>query len=168
MTLSGPVRRTDGGTNVYVYFINSWTYILIYHRRNSISSLQPVKRRPRTTKSCRDYQGGTSTPRCGGPPLSKPFQSGIHYPHLQLRPTLLTPSSVGWPQNHSAHPTPNIGVLPRTRRAVWQGLPHLPINDQNQNQNNPPLSLLYGGVEGPPHIFFDIMLSHTDDIVTRP
>ena len=26
----------------------------------------------------------------------------------------------------------------------------------------------YGGVEGPPHIFFDIMLSHTDDIVTRP
>ena len=33
-----------------------------------------------------------------------------------------------------------------------------------------PLSwvVLYGGVEGPPHIFFDIMLSHTDDIVTRP
>ena len=28
--------------------------------------------------------------------------------------------------------------------------------------------LVYGGVEGPPHIFFDIMLSHTDDIVTRP
>ena len=26
----------------------------------------------------------------------------------------------------------------------------------------------YGGVEGPPHIFFDIMLSHTDDIITRP
>ena len=30
------------------------------------------------------------------------------------------------------------------------------------------LSVSYGGVEGPPHIFFDIMLSHTDDIVTRP
>ena len=26
----------------------------------------------------------------------------------------------------------------------------------------------YGGVEGPPHIFFDIMVSHTGDLVTRP
>ena len=26
----------------------------------------------------------------------------------------------------------------------------------------------YGGVEGPPHVFFNIMLSHTDDLVTRP
>ena len=30
------------------------------------------------------------------------------------------------------------------------------------------LVITYGGVEGPPHIFFDIMLSHTDDIITRP
>ena len=79
-TLAGPVWRTDGGTNVYVYSINSWMDILIYHRRNLISSLQLVKPRPRTTKSCRDYQGGTSTPRCGGPPLYEPSLSGIHYP----------------------------------------------------------------------------------------
>ena len=26
----------------------------------------------------------------------------------------------------------------------------------------------YGGVEGPPHIFFDIMVSHTGDLATRP
>ena len=30
------------------------------------------------------------------------------------------------------------------------------------------VAITYGGVEGPPHIVFDIMLSHTDDIVTRP
>ena len=102
-TLAGPVWRTDGGTNIYVYSINSWMDILIYHRRNLISSLQLVKPRPRTTKSCRDYQGGTSTPRCGGPPLYEPSLSGIHYPHLQLRQTLLPLSSVGWPQNASTH-----------------------------------------------------------------
>ena len=43
----------------------------------------------------RDYQGGTSTPRCGGSPLYELFRSGIHYPHLQLRPTPLPLSSVG-------------------------------------------------------------------------
>ena len=37
--------------------------------------------------------------------------SGIHYPHLQLRPTLLTPSSVGWPQNHSARTPPQDETL---------------------------------------------------------
>ena len=26
----------------------------------------------------------------------------------------------------------------------------------------------YGGVEGQPHIFFNIMLPHTDNLVTRP
>ena len=26
----------------------------------------------------------------------------------------------------------------------------------------------YGGVEGPPHMFFNIVLSHTDDLVTPP
>ena len=25
-----------------------------------------------------------------------------------------------------------------------------------------------GGVEGPPHIFFNILISHTNDLVTRP
>ena len=106
MTLAGPVWRTDSGTNVCVYFINFWTDTLKYHHRNLSLSLQPVEPRPHTTRSCRDYQGRTSTPCCGGPPFYIPFRSGTHYLHLQPRPTLLPLSSVGWPPNHSAYPIP--------------------------------------------------------------
>ena len=52
--------------------------------------------------------------------------------------------------------------------AAWFGTDRQIKQKCVNQQEDPCRVILYGGVEGPPHIFFDIMLSNTDDIVTRP
>ena len=80
-----------------------------------------MKPRPHTTRSCRNYQGKNSTPRCGGPLYLELFRGETHYFRLQPRPTRLPLSSVGWPPNPSEHPTRHRRVASHDEGTLLKG-----------------------------------------------